>query len=79
MPMKTRLQTLLKTLNRGKILFAVGQGDSHDFHQIAKQIHRGIPNARGEEPIVVEDSGHFITLEKPKEISELLVQFWNTL
>lgn len=64
---------------QGQVLVAVGEGDSDDFHEIAKQIHNGIPNARGEQPTVIEDCGHFIPLEKPKELSELLIQFWDTL
>jgi 3-oxoadipate enol-lactonase len=53
-------------------LILVGDVDIPDVHAHAGVIEAGIPNSRR---IIVEDAGHLMYLEKPKEFSRLVITF----
>lgn len=53
-------------------LILVGHQDIPDVHAHAGVIENGIPNSRR---VVVEDAGHLMYLEKPDELSRLVIAF----
>ncbi|KAI0567675.1 Alpha/beta hydrolase [Gracilaria domingensis] len=54
------------------VLVAVGKNDTQDFLDIAREIAAGV----GAEPVYIDDSRHFVPLEQPAVMAELLKQFW---
>lgn len=55
----------------------VGDGDTEDFRNIAREICVGVPGER--DVSVIEDAGHFAVMEKPDAIAEELVRSWEDL
>jgi 3-oxoadipate enol-lactonase len=55
-------------------LVVVGAFDKPDFHEIAEQLAREIPDARH---AVIEAAGHLPSLEQPEETARLLREFLN--
>lgn len=53
-------------------LILVGDADIPDVHAHAGAIEAGIPNARR---VIVEGTGHLMYLEKPDEVSRLVISF----
>jgi 3-oxoadipate enol-lactonase len=60
---------------RAPTLVVVGEEDVEDMQQIADVLAREIPNAR---KVVLADTAHMIQLERPDDVSRLLVEFLRT-
>jgi 3-oxoadipate enol-lactonase len=50
----------------------VGDADIPDVHAHAGAIETGIPNSRR---IVIPDTGHLMYLEKPEELTRIVIDF----
>jgi 3-oxoadipate enol-lactonase len=57
-----------------RTLVVVGAFDKPDFHEIAEQLAREIPDARHE---VIAGAGHLPSLEQPEETARLVREFLN--
>lgn len=62
-------------LVRPPVLVMVGQKDTEDFRKIAQEIWDRVPN-REDAVVMLDDAGHFLSLEKPHVVAEELSRFW---
>jgi pimeloyl-ACP methyl ester carboxylesterase len=69
-PASTRLGTV-----RARTLVVVGDEDTDDMQRIADVLAAGIPGAR---KVLLRDTAHMSPLERPAEVTRLLVDFLHT-
>lgn len=73
-PLKLRLKNVPV-----RVLTGVGERDDENYHAIAHEIHQGVKHTAFNEPIVFQNSGHFVPLENPNHVASVLSDFWQLI
>lgn len=73
-PQLTDVEPLCNRLEQVHVpaLVVVGKNDTPDFLEIAEEIALGVRTT----PLYVDDARHFVVLEQPFAVANLLNQFW---